>query len=175
MCHESPQRTKLIITQPERYTARVPRIHRYAGEMERPPPPLYPAEPQLIAGRFGMPHHPCVDRTKWIRDRTAGVRAQARYENLTRAPELALEPRIIQPGEAAMCHTVGREGKAPRAPTLDLRPAQVRQAIPGVADIPGVGFPHEIGDQESRCREAEVGKDGIGVVGEGGVAVVEGQ
>ena len=49
------------------------------------------------------------------------------------------------------------------------------QSIPGVADVPGVRLSHVIGDQERRRREAEVGKDGIGVAGEGGVAVVEGQ
>ncbi len=74
-----------------------------------------------------------------------------------------------------MRRSVRGEIEPPRAPMRDLRPAQVRQAIPGVADIPGVGFPHEIGDHKRRRRETEVGKDGIGVVGERGVAVVEGQ
>ncbi len=90
MCNDSPQRTKTISTEPEGHIAGIPRIYRYATEMEPPPPsaPLYASEPQLIAGRFGMPDDARVDRTKWIGDRTAGVRAQACCENVARAHEL---------------------------------------------------------------------------------------
>ena len=67
------------------------------------------------------------------------------------------------------------ELKAARAPLLDLGPTQVLEAIPGVLHVPGIRLADVVGDQKRGGGKAEVSEDGIGMLGEGGVAVVEGQ
>ena len=49
------------------------------------------------------------------------------------------------------------------------------EAIPCVSNVPGVCLADVIGDQERGCREAQVGEDGVGVLRQRFVTVVEGQ
>ena len=62
-----------------------------------------------------------------------------------------------------------------RAPLLDLRPTQVGEAIPGVLDVPGIRLADVVGNQKRGGGEAEVGEHRIGMLGEGCIAVVEGE
>src|SRR5207253_745335 len=70
---------------------------------------------------------------------------------------------------------MGGKVKAVDAPLLDLLPRQMAQSIPGIAHIPVVCPADIIGDEERRGREAKIGENRIGIVGERRVAVVEGQ
>src|SRR5882762_1708730 len=74
-----------------------------------------------------------------------------------------------------MARAVRGEVEPPRPPLLDLGPTQVLEAIPSVLDVPGIRLPDVVGNQERGGGKAEVGEDGIGMLGEGRVAVVEGQ
>ena len=141
--------------------------------MQRLAGPLHPSEPQLVAGAAGMLEDARVDATEWVGDRAAGACPQAGGEDVARAPQLGSHCRIVQPGQAAMCGAVGGEIEPARLPALDFLPAEVLEPVPGIAHIPGVGLANVIGDQKRGGGEAEVCQDGIGVIGEGGVAVVE--
>jgi len=66
------------------------------------------------------------------------------------------------------------ELKAARAPLLDLGPTQVLEAIPGVLHVPSIRLADVVGDQKCGGGKAEASEDGKGLLGEGGVAVVEG-
>src|SRR5882762_8897627 len=74
-----------------------------------------------------------------------------------------------------MARAVRGEVEPPRPPLLDLGPTQVLEAIPSVLDVPGIRLPDVVGNQERGGGKAEVVEDGIGMLGEGRVAVVEGQ
>src|SRR6266487_3349163 len=122
-----------------------------------------------------MPQDARIDGTKWIGDCPAGFRTQTRGQGLTRASKLRLDRRIIQPREPAMGRAMRGELEPTRAPVLDLGPTQVLQAIPGVLHVPGIHPPDVVCNKEGGGSEAEVGENGIGGAGEGGVAVVESQ
>ncbi len=64
------------------------------------------------------------------------------------------------------CETAG-------LPLIDIPPSQVWQTMSRVADIPVVCLADVIGDQKRRGREAEVGENRVGVLGQGRVTVVE--
>jgi hypothetical protein len=68
MRNDSPQRTKTILAQTKRNVAHVPRVHRYAGEMERRSASLHSREPKLVARVPGMAEYALVDGTKWVGD-----------------------------------------------------------------------------------------------------------
>jgi len=116
-----------------------------------------------------------IDSTKWIGDCPAGFRAETRGQGLTGAWKLRRDRRIIQPREPAMGRAMRAELEASGAPLLDLRPTQVLHSIPGVLHVPGICLPDVVCNKEGGGSEAEVGENRIGGVGEGGVAVVEGE
>jgi hypothetical protein len=47
------------------------------------------------------------------------------------------------------------------------------EALSGVAHVPGIQSSHVVGHEERGRGEPEVGEEGVGLVGEGGIAVVE--
>jgi len=68
MRNDSPQRTKTIVAQTKRNVAHVPRVHRYAGDMERRSASLHSRKPKLVAHVPGMAEYALVDGTKWVGD-----------------------------------------------------------------------------------------------------------
>ena len=143
--------------------------------MECFPTRLHAAKSQLVPGVLRVAGDPRVDSPKRIGDSTTRIRAQAADQNVAGALELALDRRVIQPSEPAMRPAVGCEIKASRAPLFDVGPAQMPEPVPGVARVPRVRLADIVRDHEGRSREAKVGEDGIGVLGQRGVRVVEGQ
>jgi len=137
--------------------------------------PFHAGESQLIPGGARALHNTLIHGAEWIRDSSAGVRTETLHQLLARARQFASDILVSEPRETAVCRPVRGEVKAARSPVLDLRPRQMLEPVPGVAHIPVVRLADVIGDQERRGREAEVGEDGIGVLGEGRVAVVERQ
>jgi hypothetical protein len=175
MSDELSERAEEIRPQPERHRTDIPAVYRHARVMERVVGPRDPTESQLIPGLPGQAQDALIDGAERIGHCPAGLRAEARDQRFARAPQLGAGAGVIEPGQPAMRRAMRGEAEAPRAPMLDRLPAQVREAAPGVPDVPGVGFAGEIRDQKRRRGEAQVGEDWIGVVRERGVAVVERQ
>jgi len=133
----------------------------------------HPSKPQGVARLGSQALDASIDRPEWIRDGLARVGAEAADEFLAGAPQLICGRGVVEPGQAPVSHTVRREAEPAGLPTLDLRPVEVTKAPPSVADVPGVHLPDVPGDDECRGGEAKVREYGIGVLGEGGVAVIE--
>src|SRR4029077_12923992 len=139
------------------------------------PPPTAPhaAKAQLVPGVLRVARDTRVDRPERIGDRTTRIRAQATDQDVAGALQLVLDRRVIEPREPAMRSAVGCEIKASRPPLLDSGPAQMRQAIPGVSDVPGIRHPDVIRNKERGGGEAQVGENRISMLGERGVAVIK--
>src|SRR2546422_3813628 len=134
---------------------------------------LHAGEPETVAGGTSALRHTLIDGAKRIRNGGTAVGTETLHQLRARAPQFSSEIMIGQPGETAVCRPVRGKLKAAGSPLLDLPPGQMVEPVPGVAHIPVVCLADVIGDQKRRGREAEVGENRVGVLGEGGVTVVE--
>jgi len=174
--NEPSQRAERVVAQPERGVPRVPDVGRHPRQEQRitviaPHAPEAQAIPRLP----GQAHYPRIGSAKRIRHGLPHRLAQALHQGPPRAAQLVLGPGVVQPGEPGVRGRVGGKVEPPRAPPFHLLPGEVGQPPPRVAGVPRVGFADEVGDEEGRRGEAQIGEEGIGDVGERGVAIVEGE
>src|SRR3989441_516071 len=143
-----------------------PPVHRTPPQAERRAVPRHAAEAQLVSGLSRQTLDPAVARSKGIRHRPARLRSQPPHQGFARARQLVGRWGVGEPREPPVRRAVRGELQAPHAPELHLVPVEGHEPLPRVARVPRVPATHVVGDQEGRRREAEVGQDGIGVLGE---------